>query len=77
MSFVMRSKVQARLAQGLRPISFRLGQVTSGHGQLHLQVEELRLLHLAHYAPQGCFALELRSPVVWMMSCSRWAPPIQ
>jgi hypothetical protein len=28
-----------------------LGQVTSGHGQLHLQVEELRLRHLARCAP--------------------------
>ncbi len=37
-----RAQAQARLAQRVRPISFLLGQVTSGHGQLHLQVEELR-----------------------------------
>jgi hypothetical protein len=46
-----RSQAQARFAQLLRLLSFRLGQVTSGHGQLHLQVEELRLRQLAHYAP--------------------------
>lgn len=60
--FADRAQAQACLAQRVRLISFRLGQVTSGHGQLHLQVEERRLRHLVHYAPLGCCVSELRPP---------------
>jgi hypothetical protein len=60
--FPTRCQARAGLAQRMRLISFRVSQVTSGHGQLHLQVEELRLRHLVHHAPQGCCVSELRPP---------------
>lgn len=37
------------LHERLYLVSFVLGQVTSGHEQLHLPVKELRLRHLAHF----------------------------
>jgi hypothetical protein len=58
-----RTQAQARFAQRVSLISFCLGQVTSGHGQLHLQVEALRLRHLVLYAPLGCCDSELRPPL--------------
>ncbi len=45
-----RSARESQFHERLDLVSFALGQVASGHEQLHLPVKELRLRHLAHFA---------------------------
>src|SRR5690606_36274812 len=44
---------QSRAPQGVNLVSFGLGQVATGHGQLHLAVKWLRLRHLALFSDCG------------------------